>query len=168
MNLKIRRNVTIEDFAEFFGKTFDFTGWKFEGDDLEKFTEINIIEDIELFNPTRARAETTGAEVLFDLDNHFNGILLGPEEFLALMENRESIPVFWKYEDGGEIIYIRFYRRTLISPSGKQFVPTIFFYAEQFLPDIQCLDDIVDGTEKAAVINDDDVDIPEEEGSEEE
>lgn len=164
MSLKIKRKVTIEDFAEFFGKTFDFTGWKFEEMDLEKFTKIENVDDIELLNPARGRGETTGSDALFDLDNRVAVILLGPEEFLAFMEDRESIPISWEDTDGGEIIYVRFYRRVLTSPSGKRFVPTIFFYAGQFLPDIQCLDDIVDGTEKAAVIGDDDVDTSEDDG----
>jgi len=165
--MEVTRNVAIVNMQAFFGSTFNFDGWQFEEADLEKFVEIEDADQIELINPARSRGKTTGEDVLRDLDGRLGVVLLGPEEFLAFMNDRDSIPKRWNNRDGDdedEIVYIRFYRRILVSPDGERFVPAIFWYAGQFLPDIHNLDDVVDGTEKAAAIDENYVEDPEDIG----
>lgn len=153
MSLKIRRNITIEDMQDFFGRTFDFTGWSFDSNDCRISFEMKNFDDVDILDPARPRAPISGEGVLIDMYDRSGIIMLGPEEFLALMENKNSIPRSWANDEEGEIVYIRFYRRVLVAPDSGRYVPAIFWYAGQFIPDIHDLNDLIDGTEKAAVID---------------
>lgn len=150
--MKLKKNVTIEDLARFFGETFDFSDWYLADPDPKELSEIDP-QIIDLISPERGLNPASGEDAFIGLEYHKSCILLGPEAFLAFMEKKELIPDSWKPNNEEQIVYIRFYGRRLVNDIlGEDAVLAVFFYLGQWLTDIQSMGDAVDGSELGAVV----------------
>ncbi len=157
MSLKLPEKACIEDLQALFGRSFDFTGWRFDDEDSDGdvgLTELDL-EIVDLIDPERGRDRVSGKDVVISLDYHRSSVILGARSFLPLMNHRDEIPFQWQETEAEEeIIWIRFYGNVLMR-DGQQHVGAVlamFYYLGQWIPDIHDLGDDVDGSEKAAVI----------------